>query len=84
MTDEKLKRANFLKEEIRELDCFIHTASCVWTGKIIKRTSQYIFKSNAYGVFDEAEFPMNTTIKNRVLDVLKDYKNELEKELEEM
>lgn len=46
MTDEQLARANELKNEIRELETFVNTAEKVWTGKIIKRVSKYIFKSN--------------------------------------
>lgn len=39
-----------------------------------------MFISNGYGCIKEKEFHMNTTIKNRVLDVLREYKDELEEE----
>lgn len=37
MDNEKLQRANTLKEEIQKLDNFINTAEKVWTGKLIKK-----------------------------------------------
>lgn len=39
-----------------------------------------MFISDTYGCIKEKEFHMNTTIKNRVLDVLREYKDELEAE----
>ncbi len=80
----KLKRANELKKEIQELDSFIFYASKVWTGKLTIKEKVMSFISNAYGAFESKEFKMDTHIKNRVLDVLIDYKNELEKEFEDM
>ena len=87
MDDKKLQRANFLKEELRKLDSFIFTAEKVWTGKLIKKElykydSKLTFISNAYGYIEEKEFEMNTTIKNKVLDVLRQYLKELEEEFE--
>lgn len=79
MTDKDLIKANKLKKEIDELELFIWEAERVWTGKIIK--TKYIFKSNGYGAFGSAEFNMNTAIKDRVLDVLRTYLNDLKKQL---
>jgi hypothetical protein len=81
MKNEDLTLANRLNKEIRELDLFIFNAERVWTGKVIKRESKYIFKTNPYGAFSSEEFEMNTTIKNRVLDVLKEYLKELKEQL---
>ena len=85
MDNKKLQRSNSLKEEIQKLDNFINTAEKVWTGKLIKKElykydTKLMFISDAYGCMKEKEFHMNTTIKNRVLDVLREYKDELEAE----
>ena len=84
MDADKLKRANKLKEEIQELDEFIYYAESVWTGKLTIKEKVMRFISNSYGAFSSKEFKMNTHIKNRVLDLLIQYKNELEKEFEDM
>lgn len=76
----RFERANDLKEEIRELDNFIFYASRVWTGKLTIKEKIMRFISNSYGSFETKEFNMNNTIKNRVLDVLIEYKGELEEE----
>jgi hypothetical protein len=79
-----ISRANSLYEEIRELDMFIGSAEKVWTGRLIKKTSKHIFRSNAYGSISEAEYHMDTTVKNKVLDVLRDHLDELKTELENL
>ena len=81
MTDDDLAKANELKKEITELENFIFYAESVWTGKIIKQDTKYIFKSNAYGSIKSKEFNMNTKIKNKVLNVLRDYLSSLRDEL---
>ena len=81
MNSDDLNLANRINEEIKELDLFIHSAESVWTGKIIKKDSIYIFKTNPYGAFNSTEFEMNTTIKNRVLSVLREYLKELREQL---
>lgn len=82
MTHEKLIEANELQQEIKELDYFIFCAEHLWTGKIIKKDTKYIFHANSYGGLESAEFNMKTEIKDRVLDVLRDYLKELEARLE--
>lgn len=82
MDSDKLKRANKLKEEINELDKFIFTASNVWKGKLTIKDKIMRFISSSYGAFQSKEFEMNNHIKNRVLDLLIEYKEELEKEFE--
>lgn len=80
MDFDKLKRANNLKDEIKELDDFIFYASRVWTGKLTIKEKIMRFISSSYGVFESKEFKMNNTIKNRVLNVLIQYRDELEEE----
>ncbi|HSQ88826.1 hypothetical protein [Romboutsia sp.] len=80
MDIKQLNKANALNEEIRELDLFINSASKVWAGKLSIKDKIMRFISNSYGVIESKEFKMNTDIKNRVLDVLKEYKTELEEE----
>ena len=82
MTINDLIKANELKQEINELELFIYYAESVWTGKIIKKEIKYILKSNPYGIFNSYEFEMNTKIKNKVLDVLRNYLIELKNQLE--
>lgn len=82
MDNEKLNRANKLKKEISELDSFISTASKVWGGKLTIKDKIMMFISNSYGILKSEEFKMNTDIKNRVLKVLENYKDELEDEFE--
>lgn len=81
MTPEALQVANALTKEINELDLFIRQAERVWTGKIIKRKSSFIFRSNGYGALSSTEYNMDTEMKNRVLDVLRDRLNELKEQL---
>lgn len=82
MDNLSLQRAKKLEQEIKELESFINTASMVWTGKIVKKECKYIFKSSQYGFIDAKEYEMDTDIKNKVLDVLRDHLKELEHELE--
>ena len=84
MKKEDLNKANEIKKEIDELEHLIWSAEKVWTGKIIKRDIKYIFKSNAYGMIEEQEYRMNTNIKNKVLDVLREHLNNLYKQLEDI
>ena len=84
MTSKELIKANIINKAIRELDLFISTAEEVWEGKLIKQTSKYIFKSVAYGVYDEAEYHMNTEIKDKVLNVLRDHLQELNNQLKNL
>jgi hypothetical protein len=84
MEKEKLKRANELSKEIAELDSFIRKAESVWTGKLIKRETKYIFKSSAYGAINSAELELNTTLKNKILLEVQIYRKELADELERL
>lgn len=60
MTGDDLKIAIEIQKEIKELENFIFSAERVWTGKIVKRTSNFIFKSGGYGFLREEEYNMNT------------------------
>ena len=84
MTEENLVKANEIKEELRELDCFMWSAEHVWTGKIIKRDTKYIFKSNGYGAINSAEYGLSTSMKDKVLDVLRCRQKELKIVLESL
>ena len=80
MDFDKLKRANDLDEQIRKLDYFIFYANRAWTGKLTIKDKIVKFITDSYGATQSKEFNMNTEIKDRVLKVLQDYKNELEEE----
>ena len=84
MTSDELIQANNITKEIKELDLFIWTAERVWTGKIIRKSSKYIFRSFAYGLHDEAEYHMNTETKNKVLNVLREHLQDLNNQLNRM
>ena len=56
----------------------------MWTGKLTIEDRIMKLISNGYGAIRSAEFNMNTTIKNRVLDVLEQYKQELEEEFKSL
>jgi len=84
MTNENLIKANEIKKEIKELELFIWNAESVWTGKIIKKETKYIFKANAYGAMASAEFNMNTETKNKVLNVLKEHLQDLKNQLKSL
>jgi len=54
----------------------------VYKGKIIKRDIKYIFGFSICGTIKE--YSMNTNIKNKVLDVLREHLNNLYKQLEDI
>lgn len=81
MDFDKLKKANALKYEIEELTSFINYSGIAWSGNKLTIKGRIIrFISHTYGRFSRKEFKMNNTIKNKVLDVLIEYRNELEEE----
>ncbi len=84
MTLKELDRANELQKEIRELDDFIFTAERVWEGKLIHKTTKFIFKTIAYGYLESEEYTLNTETKNEVLEFLKAKLLKLKDELEQL
>jgi len=84
MTSEDLIQANSIKKEMRELELFIYSAEKVWKGKVTKRTSKYIFKTLSYGAFDEAEYHMDTRMKDKVLNVLREHLKSLKIQLQNL
>ena len=82
MTNENLERANYLKKKIKELEDFIWYAERVWNGKIVNQTQNDIFKTVPYGMFEEREYILNTNIKDKLLDVLRENLKEMKTELE--
>jgi hypothetical protein len=84
MTNEQLEQGNKIKKEIESLESFIRKAETTWTGKIIKKTSTYIFRSNPYGAMDSAELELDTEMKIKVLDLLRERVIVLKKRLEEV
>ena len=81
MTNEGLIRANEIKKELRELDYFIWSAEHVWEGKIIKQDTKYIFKSISYGVINSVEYKLNTSMKDKMLNILREHQEKLRVEL---
>ena len=84
MDSKKLERANELEKEIKELDYFLWRASRTPAGKLTIKDRIMKVISKSYGIVKEEEFNLNTTIKSRVLDVLEQYKQELEEEFKNL
>lgn len=84
MTYNELKKANELKKQIHEIECFLTTAKNVRDGKLlIKRCKPKIFfKANGYGYFTSEEFELNTELKNEVVKLMEDKLKEMKKEFE--
>ena len=68
----------------KELELFIYSAERVWKGKIIKQTSKYIIRATPYGCFNETEYCMNTRMKDKVVEMLREYLVELKYKLKNM
>lgn len=79
---EDVSKASEIKKEIDELEYFIEMAEKVYKGKIIKRDTKYIFSFSLNRTTEE--YNMNTNIKNKVLDVLREHLNDLYKQLEDI
>lgn len=84
MTKEQIKKANELSTEIKELDCFIHSLGCCWKGEIEVSKRKWLLSNVPYGVFGKRTLECNSTLKNRIHDVLIEYRSELEKELQSL
>ncbi len=84
MDKKTLDRAKEIDKEIKELEDFIMFAEVVWRGRIVKQDTRYIFRSNAYGAVKERELKLNTELKNKVLNVLREHLAELERQFSEM
>ena len=84
MTRDQLIKANNLKCEIEELEDFISAAEKTWTGKLIKKNFLFMFESNAYGIYGDKVFNMKTEIKEKVLEVLREYLLQLKKQLDDL
>ena len=84
MTDQQLKRANEINAEIKKIDYFLISAEMVWTGKLIKQTQKYVLKSTAYGAISSEEYELDTETKNEMLDVLRNKRDRLKAELNQL
>lgn len=82
MTDGDLEKANEIKKQIREIDCFLATAKRVWTGKLVIKKPRLFFIANGYGAFRSNAFELDTRLKDKVVEVLEKeliaLKNELD------
>ena len=82
MTEEILKRGNEIQKDIKKLDYFISVAEMLWTGKLSIRKPKMFFASVSYGAIRGEEIELDTELKNEVLQVLKNKRDRLVKELE--
>lgn len=76
-----LDKANKLSEEIKELDVFLCYAERVWKGKLTSKMCIGKLISLPYGAFGKREIELGTDLKNKMLDVLREHKEELEQQL---
>lgn len=84
VTSTQLKRANQLSEEISELESFIYTADRCWGGELDTRKKRLFFSNKPYGIFEKKTLECNTKLKNMIRDLIYQYKQELENELESL
>lgn len=84
MTNEELKKANELKKQIHEIECFLITARNSRSGKLLikRHKPKLFFKANGYGFFESKEFELNTELKNEVVKLMKEKLKEMKKEFE--
>lgn len=81
MTSGELERANKIQEQIKEIDNFIFYAERAWSGKLSIRKKKFVFRANASGVLNAEEIELDTKLKNKVLEVLRDELKLLKEEL---
>jgi hypothetical protein len=84
MKTKDLQLANKIQVEIDELESFIWVAEKVWKGNLISRLPVITFKSNSYGIISSREYEMGTTVKNKVLEVLREHLESLKRRLEDI
>lgn len=84
MDYESLKKANELKKQITEFEDFIEGCKKVWQGKLVQEKKFFRFKRVPYGVFEEKSIVIESRIRNKMLDVLQEEIEILEKEFEKL
>lgn len=67
------KQKEGVARRVKEVDDFLWVARKVWTGRLV---------SSSYGLYSEKSICMETDLKNKVLDVVEDYSEELKERLE--
>lgn len=66
------KQKEGVTRRVKEVDDFLQVARRVWTGRLV---------SSSYGLYGEKSICMETDLKNRVLDVVENYSEELKERL---
>lgn len=84
MTKEQLARAKTLEKEIVTLESFINTADMCWRGELEVNRKRLLFSNIPYGWVQRETLECNTTLKNRIRDVVVNYMYELKEELENL
>lgn len=82
MTDEILKKANELKNEIKKLEDFQYYFQKTWKKGKLSLIPKHSFKFGflGHGVFDGQEILANEELSNRMYDLIEDYISELKEE----
>jgi len=84
MTNEALRKAQELKEDIRNVDIFLHQLKFVHRLKVASRITKVILKNITYGAFNGESFECDNKLTNKIIVVLEEHKLELEKEYEDL
>jgi len=84
MTNDTLEKAKELKEDIRNVDIFLHQLKYVHRLKIASRITKVVLKNIAYGAFNGESFECDNKLTNKIIVVLEEHKLELEKEYQDL
>ncbi|MBU3186565.1 hypothetical protein [Clostridium estertheticum] len=84
MTNETLDKAYELKENIRNVDMFLHQLKYVQRLKITSRVTKILLNNIAYGAFDGNSFKCDKKLTDKIITLLEGHKVELEKEYKEL
>lgn len=84
MTNESLAKAQLLKEDIRNVDIFLHQLQCVQRLKVTSRVTKVLLNNIPYGTFDGGSFECDKKLTIKITTLLEEHKLELEKKYQEL
>lgn len=87
MTDDTLNKANEIKNEIRELEHFIHYAQLTWTHLSFLeklRNRKAILHHKGYGAFSGGDYELSEELSEKIMDVLEQHLEKLREDYREL
>jgi len=84
MTNEDLRKAQELKENIRNVDRFLDQLKFVYRLKITSRVTKILLNNIAYGAFNGTSFECDKKLTGKIIIVLEEHRLELEKEYKDL